>query len=468
MNWKTPIARVMGTLGAALALGLGLMLAPAAAIANDEPEPTPESQPASQPTTTQATSTQATSTQATQEAEEEDQPQYLAVTHARVHTITGPTLNGVTILCKDGVVEAIGASVVIPDEAEVVDAGGMEVYPGLIAAGAGGVLGGGNPEDTTDLYGLNLQLVLATGITASLTGNTVARHTLGTTEGMLVRENVFTPIDYNTRRPLQRAKLEADFERVRRYLVDLRNYQRAKARGDDDAEEPDKEWLKGPYETYRRLMAGEATAVATANDRQAILDYAALARRFGFPLVLRGAVEGWTVAKELGQADVSCIVTPRASDSPNPLAMHETGASIENAAILHAHGVPVAIIPETATITLWGLAGRDLQHLNLEAGFAVRGGMSNDDALRAITIDAARILGVDDQLGSIEVGKAADLVIADGELLHYMTQVHKTIVNGKLVYDKVEDPFFGHIRPTGEPEIPQFDDQWPRPLTWIE
>jgi len=126
------------------------------------------------------------------------------------------------------------------------------------------------------------------------------------------------------------------------------------------------------------------------------------------------------------------------------------------------------VVPPMPLISLWGLAGRDLLHLNMEAAFAVRGGMSNADALRTITIDAARILGIDDRVGSLEVGKDADMVVCDGDLLHFMTQVHYTIVNGRIVYDKKKDTLFAHIRPRGVPEVTPFDDIWPRPLAWPE
>ncbi|MEW6253595.1 MAG: amidohydrolase family protein, partial [Planctomycetota bacterium] len=122
--------------------------------------------------------------------------------------------------------------------------------------------------------------------------------------------------------------------------------------------------------------------------------------------------------------------------------------------------------PPTPGITLWGVAGRDLLHLNMEAAFAVRGGLSDDDALRAITIDAARLLGVDDRVGSLEVGKDADVVVCDGDILHYMTQVRYTIVNGRVAYDKSKSTLFAHIRPEGKPAPAEFDDAWPKRLEW--
>ncbi|RMF83824.1 MAG: hypothetical protein D6744_04005, partial [Planctomycetota bacterium] len=407
-----------------------------------------------------------TTTTATASAEsEEPSDKYFAVIHARVHTVTGPVLEDATVLCKNGRIEAIGADVRLPDDCEVLDARGMNVYPGLVAAGSSGIFGGGDPRDSTNLFGLNMTLGLAAGITTALAGNDVGKLTYGTTEGMLLRRNAFVNLRYDAGRPLDKAQLRADLQRVRDYLRDVRRYEIDKQR-DEDAKPPEKDWLKGKYENYRKLLAGEAVAIAAANRAAELLDYADLSERFGFHLVLRGAVEGWTVADRLGRAGIDAIVTPRATVPPDERTARPTGSTIENAAKLREHGVTVAVVPGSTGIALWGLAGRDLFHLNMEAAFAVRGGMSNDDAIRAITIDAARILGVDDQVGSLEVGKDADMLVCDGDLLHFMTQVHYTIVNGVVAYDKSNESLFAHIRPEGEPAPVQFDDIWPRRLEW--
>ena len=123
-----------------------------------------------------------------------------------------------------------------------------------------------------------------------------------------------------------------------------------------------------------------------------------------------------------------------------------------------------AIIPRSTGIATWGIAGRDLMHLAMEAAFAVRGGLPNDAAIRAITIDAARILGVDHRVGSVEVGKVADFAIVDGDLLHYMTMARWTVVNGRIAYDKKKDSLLNHIRPDGNLDAPAPDEYWPRSL----
>ena len=469
----------MRTAGTGLAVALlWVLLVPAETLAQAESQPAesqpatrPASQPASAPTTTAAVESKPTTTTTTTTQAAEEKERFLAVVNGRVHTVTGPLLEQATVLSKDGVIVALGSDVHLPPECEVIDAGGMCVYPGLVAVTAGGIHGGSTPEDTTNVYSLNMAIALAGGITTAVVGDVAAKLTFGSTEDMVLKMPPTVRLKYSLRNPLSRAEVRADLERVRSYLRDLRKHEREKERN-KDAEPPDKDWLKGKYENYRQLLQGEAVARASANSTQELRDLAELATTYGFDLVIRGALEGWTVAPELGRAGVSTIITPCPDAAfgteilPDERLNRPNGPTIENARILREHGVTVAVVPPTASITLWGLAGQDLLHLNMAAAFAVRGGLSNDEALETITIDAARVLGVDDRVGSLEVGKDADLIVCDGDLLHYMTQVHYTIVNGRVVYDKTKETLFAHIRPTGEPKVVEFDDQWPRRLEW--
>ncbi len=422
-----------------------------------ESDAPPSSAPTSEPTTTSTTST-GTSTAGV----EEEPDRFLAVINGDVYTVNGPALRGATILSKNGRIVEIGTDVRLPEECEVIDADGKRVYPGLVAASAGGLHGGGNAADTTNVFSANMQVALAGGITTAIAGNDAAKLTFGTTEDMIVKKGLYTSLDYSRRRPLQRAETRSAFEAARAHLRALDRYEIERATN-EDAEKPEPD--EDVNRRYLKLIRGSATAVATANSRQDLLDLAALAREFGFRLIVRGAYEGWTVAPQIAGAIAGAIVTPRASVFENQRSVKPSGSSIENAQILRRHGIPVAIVPPTTSITFWGLAGRDLLHLNMEAGFAVRGGMSDADALRAVTIDAARILGIDDHVGSLEIGKDADWIVCDGDLLHYMTQVHYAVVNGRIAYNKQKETLFAHIRPDGAPET-TFDDVWPRRLEW--
>ncbi len=465
-------------------LALSAALLASAAFAQDSrpvdsrPASQPQSGPASAPAsasapTSTATSTTSTSTSATSSTSPPVKPdRFLAVVNGQIHTVTGPVLERATLLSRNGKITAIGPNVTLPQDCEVIDARGMRVYPGLVAVGAGGLHGGSPVDESTDVFNDNMRIAVAVGITSALAGNDAAKLTFGSIDDILIRRNLYFNLSYDAGRPLEKAKLRADLEKVRNYLRELDAHEIAKQR-DKDAKAPDKEWLKGPYEQYMKLLQGQLTAVVQANSVGELRDVVALARQFNFELVIRGALEGWTLAEELGRADASAIITPRATE-PGQLArlrelsLRPRGATIENAAILNRHGVTVAVIPGINQIQTWGVAGRDLTHLNMEAAFAVRGGMSTNEAVRTITIDAARVLGIDDRVGSLEIGKDADFIVCDGDVLHYMTMVHYTVVNGRTVYDKKASTLFAHIRPEGQPELPEFDDQWPRRLEWRE
>jgi len=145
------------------------------------------------------------------------------------------------------------------------------------------------------------------------------------------------------------------------------------------------------------------------------------------------------------------------------------GATIENAAILTRHGIEVAVLPPGpyfgpgTGIGLSGLGGRDMLNINMSAAYAARGGLSERDAVRTLTINPARMLGVDHRMGSIEVGKDADIIITDRPLLDYMMLVRYSIIDGEIAYDKDAEGIFSHIRPA-DPEAEQPVDAWPRRL----
>ncbi len=472
-------ATLLYSLAAVLLLGVGL---PPAAAQDEPPRRRRDRRrpPSSMPTSDAlerlkamtgsrpASSTRGTSDGAgttTAEAEQA-KDRYLAVINGEVHTISGGVLPRTTVLTRNGKIIEIGASVVIPPEAEVVDAADRLVYPGLIAAApCGNIHGNEPPDDTTDVFNLNLNIAVAVGITTAVVGNTAAKLTYGAVEDMVVKRNLYVSLGYSTYAPDARRELRADLDRVRQYLRDLDRYEAEKV-VNKEAKAPDKEWIRDKYERYLRLLKREAIAVAGANTQHELVDWADLAAGYGFRLVVRGAYEGWIVPDRLGRAGIAAVVSPRQWVDNDDRFMRPNGSTIENARILHDRGVPVAIMPQATSILTWGVGGRDMTHLNMEAAFAVRGGMSNDDAIRCLTLDAARILGIDDRVGSIEAGKDADLIVCDGDVLHYMTQVHYAIVNGRVAYDKSKETLFGHIRPEGRPAIPQFKDAWPRSLEW--
>ncbi len=378
---------------------------------------------------------------------EEEKDKYLALVGGEIHTGLGGVLRNATLLSKNGKIHSFGYDVEVPEGAEVVDLGGMRVYPGLIAVGSFGLFGGsGDLEDSVDPYNQNMTLALAAGITTAVNGNTVAKLKRGHVDGLVLKEDAFESLSYSNGNPQGQLKVVKNFEQAAAYVRAYQAYE-AEKRSNKDAKEPSK---KGIDDKSVSILRGEVRPRFAANSRTDLMEIAELAQRFGFRPIIEGAREGWTVADELGRAGVTAIVTPRTRRGKDERQLAAGGSSIENAAKLYSHGVPVVVVPASRGISLGGIVGQDLLHLPIEAGFAIRGGLPEQAALESITLAAARVLGVDYRIGSIEVGKDADLIVTDGDLLHYQTFVQWAIVDGEIVYDKQEEMFFAHIRPRPE------------------
>ncbi len=376
--------------------------------------------------------------------EEEPADKWFALVGGDVYTGTGSILRGATVVSKNGVIEEIGYDLVYPESADVLEVDGYRVYPGLVAVDSRGLFGGSSDlANSVDPFNKNMLLALSAGVTSARSGSEVAKLRVGHIDGLVMNSGVLPSLSYSKRNPsgkrALREKLEGAAEYMRAYAqweIDKKSDKELKAPSD-----------KGVDSAVLGYLRGTARPVFSADDRTDLLEIARLAQRFGFRPVIRGCREGWVVADELGRAGASAVITPRTRRPKGETLVRAGGSSIENAAILRRAGVAVTIIPSSAGISLGGIVGRDLMHLTVEAGFAVRGGLSEKAAFDGITIEPARLLGVSHRVGSIEVGKDADLIVTDGDILHYQTFVQWAVVSGEVAYDKEAELFFAHIRP---------------------
>jgi imidazolonepropionase-like amidohydrolase len=175
-------------------------------------------------------------------------------------------------------------------------------------------------------------------------------------------------------------------------------------------------------------LEGKVPVYFAAHRKDDIQTALRIAKEFNLKPVIALGTEGYRMAGELKKAGVPVVVHPT---------MQRAGGSIEtlhsftgNAAALDAAGIPVTIctgfegyVPKTRV-------------LRFEAAMAVAAGMDRDRALRAVTINAAKLLGIEKDYGSIEAGKVADLVLYDGDPFEHATHVTKTVMRGKVVYDR--------------------------------
>ncbi len=206
--------------------------------------------------------------------------------------------------------------------------------------------------------------------------------------------------------------------KARRYMEDSENYERTKGT-DDETTRPDPDMK---CEALIPLLKRQIKAHFHCHRQDDMFTAIRIAKEFSLDYVLIHATDGWLIADELRDERTQCVIGPLFADRCKPELINQ---NIENAAKLHKKGIEFAICtdhPETP-----------IQYLPVTAGIAVRGGLPKADAIRAITINPARICGIDDRVGSIESGKDADLTAFRGEVFDITEKPEFVVINGKFV-----------------------------------
>lgn len=380
------------------------------------------------------------------------QAQTIAITNARVHTMTGPALERATVVIRDGRIAAVGANVTIPANARVIDAAGKVVTPGFLDSSTrlgvvevGAVSGTAdarvnndditaafNPADGLDPFSSPVAVTRTEGITRAVVAPAPGA-SLVAGQGVLVDLGAMTPAGMVRKAPVgmfaalgeqgkrmaggARAaailRLREIFQDVRDYAANRQAWQRAQRR--------DYSLSRLDLEALIPVARGEVPLVLDVHRASDILVALDLGRELGVKLVLTGATEGWVVADQIAAAGVPVVIDPMAN---LPESFQELGATLENAARLNAAGVTVAFATFDA---------HNSRNLKQAAGNAVAYGMPWEAALRAVTINPARIWGVDGQYGTIEAGKDADLVVWSGDPFEFSTTVDHVFIRGREI-----------------------------------
>jgi imidazolonepropionase-like amidohydrolase len=376
----------------------------------------------------------------------------VAVRAETLHTMAGAPMQDAVVIVRDGRIERIGpaATTSIPDGYRVLQA--RVVTPGLIDAhsvvGLAGYLNQPHDQDQVDtsapiqpelraIDGYNAREALVEwlrqhGVTTLHTGHAPAAIVSGQT--MIVKTGADAVPDgvissaamvaatlgsaalgQQGRSPGTRSKAVA---MLRAELVKAREYA-AKRNGPEDRR-PARDLR---LETLARVLDKELPLLVTAHRSVDILAALRIAQEFDLRLVLDGAAEAYLLADQIKAAGVPVIVHPtmaRAGGDTENLTM-------ENAALLKRAGIPVALqsgyetyVPRTRVVLF-------------EAAMAAERGLGFDGALAAITIDAARVLGIGERVGSIEAGKDGDLALFDGDPFEYTTKVVGVVIDGRVV-----------------------------------
>ena len=178
-------------------------------------------------------------------------------------------------------------------------------------------------------------------------------------------------------------------------------------------------------ECYRDLFEGKIPIKAHAHRADDILTAIRIAKEYGVGLTLDHCTEGHLIAEEIAESGFPAIVGPSlASRTKNEVSLSD----FKTPGILHKAGVTVALTTDHPVSRI--------QHLIICAAMAAKEGLGEIEALRAITINAARICRVDDRVGSLKIGKDADIAIYNGNPLDIRSSLVMTVINGKIVWQK--------------------------------
>lgn len=405
-----------------------------------------------------------------------------AITNARIVTVSGATIERGTLVIRDGLIAAVGANVAAPPDARPVDGTGLTVYPGIIDAsstlgiprptpspgpspggGFAGLFGQSAPSavspNSTQLPGLQPEILASDILRPGGPEIEAARNAGITTAQTAPRGNVFlgqsavinlagdSPQQMIVRSPVALyvglnpigggqypGSLMGVFSSIRQMLLDARRYREA-----NEIYERNPRGLRRP-EQDKSLAAllpvlDRRMPVVMQADREREIERALdLAQEFNLQLIINGGQEADRVAARLKAMNVPVLLSlnfPRrtaaasAEADPEPLrVLRERVEAQKTAGRLAAAGVRFAFQSGGMTAMSDYLANAER---------AVENGLSHDDAVRALTLRPAEILGVANQLGSIEVGKIANLTVTRGDLLARDRRIAQVFIDGRQI-----------------------------------
>ncbi|HVF23823.1 MAG TPA: amidohydrolase family protein [Pyrinomonadaceae bacterium] len=389
-----------------------------------------------------------------------------AIRNARIVTVSGPDIENGTLVIRDGKIEAVGANVSVPAGAQTIDGSGLSVYPGMIDAGTNMGLvevpqGANGTVDLAEVGELNpnakaitavnphsahIGVTRVEGITNTLTaptgglisGQAALINLLGTSQKeMAVVPQFALVINYPrigfggggfggfVQPPNLQDTLTANerqVEQIRKMLRDAEAYGRAQDAyaKDKSLPRPDRNVVLEPLVPYVR---GEHPVIFRADREAEIRGAIRFAEEMKLKPIILGGNDAWKVASLLKEKNVPVILTgvfslPSREDD-------DYDALYENPAKLQQAGVRFCIST--------GDSGPEVRNLAQYAGMAAAFGLSKADAVKSVTLYPAQILNVADRLGSIEVGKMANLVVTDGDLLEIRTRIKYLLIDGRPV-----------------------------------
>jgi imidazolonepropionase-like amidohydrolase len=407
----------------------------------------------------------------------------IAIKGGTVLTMAGKSIPNGIVLIKGGKIQAVGDGVTIPADAEIIDASGKYVMPGIIDAmtyygvrpfdlndtsnpvtpqnriiqayypfgqfmrGAGGI-----EPDREILSGGVTTVYIAPGDKQVIGGQGAVVKTCGPNFDRLVLRDP-AAIDMAIGDPPKAAFGEAQKSPVtrmsiaaliRKSLVDAQEYDRTVKAYNSKPEEEKKKTPPPPRdlnnEALGKLLNREIPARIESDLADDLRTAIRIAEEFNFDLVIDSGLTAYVLKDELARKKIPVVLGPTShpfvsggevSSTPELLRVMDE----RNAAMLAKAGVKIAIASYGFGFGGFGDAVQG-KWLLLEAGLTTGFDLPDEEALKAVTINAAEILGVADRVGSLEPGKDADVIILDGYPLSAKTWVEKVFVDGELVFTK--------------------------------
>ena len=393
----------------------------------------------------------------------------LAITSGYVVPVEGDPIEGGTVLIQDGRITAIGRDVDVPAGVPTVDAGGGWVLPGFVEAH--GHLGvheeaegwaGQDTNEMTDPNGARLRALdainpadlgfadaLSGGVTTVVikpgSGNPIGGQTVAvkcwgrSVEDMLLKEpvSVKSALGENPKRVYgEQKKLPSTRQGVAAVIRDAfmkaQDYKAKRAAAGDDPFERD-----GTMEILVRVLDGELPWCQHTHRADDIATALRLADEFGYRVVINHGTEGHLLADVLAERNVPVIIGPLFTTRSK---VELRQRSLRNPGILARAGVELAITTDHPVVPIHFLVH--------QATLAVKEGLDRTEALRSITVNPARIMGLDDRVGSLRPGLDGDVVIWSGDPLDVMSRALRVFVSGREVYSyadgegSVADPYY--------------------------
>ncbi|HKL13759.1 MAG TPA: amidohydrolase [Halanaerobiales bacterium] len=379
-----------------------------------------------------------------------------AIVNAKILTMEEKVYEKGSILIDGKKIEKVGKDMEIPQGIEIIDASKKIIMPGLIDGhthlGIGeedigwagrdynettdpitpqlSALDAINPQDNgfSDAYKNGVTTVMVAPGSANVIGGecTVLKTYGNSIDKMVIKKNIGLKAAlgenpkgvYGDKDKMPSTRM-AVAALLRKALIDAKNYLAQKK---EKTNENNFHPIDIKMEKIAKVIKKEIPLRIHAHRSDDIMTALRIAKEFDINIIIEHCTEGHLIAEEINSANIPVMVGPSFGGRSK---VELKNKSFKTAGILNEKGVKVAIISDHSVTPT--------QYLPLYAALSIKAGMDEIEALKAITINPAKIMGIDDKVGSIKVGKDADLVIFDKKPLDVMAKVEKVFINGKIV-----------------------------------